>query len=156
MSTPLIVSNDTFQFPENRDSAGWGEEVTAWAKAVTDVLANITGVGDIQQTAAVILNNQVGAVNVVGLNFDPTTVRGAVIEFSIYRTSSLEEKVEVGTIYAGHKSTTNTWDFVVVGSAGSGVTLSITTAGQVQYLSDNMTGTGYSGTMKFRARSLTV
>lgn len=156
MAKTLTVSADTYQFPENRDSPGWGEDVTAWATAVTDVLSNVSGTGDILQTAAAIVNNQASPTDVSGLFFDPGSVRGSVVDYSIYRVTSLDEKVETGTIYLGYKSTANQWDVVVVGSGGSGVSLTITNAGQVQYVSDNMAGTSYSGTIKFRARALTI
>lgn len=155
----LIVNGKTYDYPENRDSPGWGEEATAWATAVTNVLSNVVGNGDILQTAASIANNQVAAANVSGLIFDPTVVRGAIVEYSIYRVTTsagATEAVEVGTMYLGFKSTANTWDISVVGGSGAGVTFSITAGGQVQYTSTNFTGSTYSGTMKFRARALTI
>jgi hypothetical protein len=151
----LTVDGTTYEFPENRDSPGWGEDATAWAEAVTDVLGNVSGQGDILQSSAIINNNISSATNVTGFFLDPSVLRGAVCEVSIYRSTSTEEAVEVLSIFAGYKSVAGTWEFVQIGGGSSGVTLTITNAGQVQYVSSNMSGTSYTGTVKFRARALT-
>lgn len=158
MSTPLVVNGQTYNYPENRDSPSWGEEATAWASAVTGVLVGVISSGDIAPTTATIANNQVVAANVTGLSFDTSTVRGAFVEYSVYRVTTsvgATEVVETGTIYLAYKSTANVWDIATVGTAGAGVTFSITAAGQVKYTSTNMTGSTYSGTIKFRARAIT-
>lgn len=160
MAIELVISGTTYNYPENREQPGWGEEASAWAEAVTTVLSNVTGTGDILQTSASIGNTATTA-NITGFSFDPSSVRGAVCEYSIYRKTdtTAEEKVEVGTIYVTYKTQNDVFDIVVVGSGGSGVTLSITSAGQMQYTiaaGDVLAGANYSGTIKFRARALTI
>lgn len=154
MSIPLVVSNATYNFPANRDSPGWGEDVTAWAQAVTTAISTVTGNGDIAQTSAIINNNQVAATNVVGLAFDTSVVRGAVIDYSVYRVTTTVEVVETGTMYLSYKSTAAVWEMAVIGSSGSNVTFSVTNLGQIQYTSDSMAGASYSGIIRFRARAL--
>jgi hypothetical protein len=155
LARELTVNGDVYNYPENRDSPGWGEEATAWAEAVTDVLAEVSGTGDILQTTAVLGNS--GTADVTGFLFDPSVIRGAVCEYSIYRKTdtSAEERVEVGTIFVTYKTVAGTFEITVVGSGGSGITLSITGAGQIQYtVNEILAGANYVGTIKFRARSL--
>lgn len=162
MSRTLTINfkSESFQFPDNRDSAGWGTEVTDWAQATTDTLNGIVSAGDVLTAYAPINNNQSSAASVLGLAFDPLTVRGAILEFTIYRSTTgvgAQEKVEAGTAYITYKSIAGTFDLTVVGSSGSGVTLSIDSLGQMKYVSDNMTpSTGYSGKITFRARAFGV
>ena len=164
MSKELTVAGDVFNYPENRESPGWGEEASSWAEAVTDVLANVAGEGDILQTSASLSNNIAALTSINGFAFDPAVVRGAVAEFSIYRVTletSLgaadgQERVETGVLYIGSKSSAGSFEMSQAGSGGSGVTLSITSAGQIQYTSDSMTGINHSGVIKFRARALTI
>lgn len=157
-TVPLIVDGTTYNYSLNNDNSPWGEENTAWSIAVTDVLNTLQGPGDILQTVALIANNQISPVNVTGLAFSPSMVRGAIIEYTVYRMttgSGASELVEVGTMYVSYKSIANTWDVAVVGGQGSGVSFTMSTTGVVQYTSSNMSGSAYQGTMNFRARAIT-
>lgn len=157
MSLPLVVNGITFLFPQNRDSPSWGNEVTDWATAVTAALNNVAGAGDIVQTAAVINNGQSSPINVTGLSFDAGTVRGAIVEYTVYRNttgSGATERVEVGTLYLAYKTVAATWELTQqYGSGPSGVTFSINSSGQVVYTSDTQTGSSHTGTVHFRARA---
>lgn len=154
----LVVNGQNYFFPEESDSPPWGSLVTDWATAVTGVLDEVVGTGDIVETSAGINNNVSSATNVAGLTFSTAAVRGAIVDYSIYRVTTstgATELVEVGNMYLGFKNTANSWDIVVVGGNTAGVTFSITNTGQVQYVSTNITGLNYSGIIKFRARALT-
>jgi hypothetical protein len=154
----LVVNGQTYNYPENRDSPSWGEEATAWAEAVTDVLNNFVGDGDIIPTVASISNNQSAATNVAGLFFNTASVRGAIVEYTIYRNTTgigATELVETGSMCLGYKSVAGTWTLSILGGGGAGVTFSVLNTGQVQYTSTDITGSSYSGTIKFRARALT-
>jgi len=154
MPIPLVVNNSTFEYPVDNDSPGWGEEATGWAVAVTDVLGTLVGTGDILETVANIANNQTVPADVVGLSFDPTTVRGSITQYSVYRVTSTNEVVEVGQMYLSYKSVAQTWDLAIVNGQNANIVFTITPAGQIQYTTDNMPGTGYSGQMKFVAKAL--
>jgi hypothetical protein len=156
MSVQLIVNQQVYEYPENRDGPPWGESATAWAQAVTDVLQSLAGTGDILQTPANINNNQVVAANVQGLSFDPTQVRAAVVEYSVYRNTTgagAMELVESGTMYPSYKSVAGTWDMPIVGGQEGGIQFTITSGGQIQYTTSSMTGSNYTGTVRFRARA---
>lgn len=157
MAIQLVVNGNTYLYPENRNSPSWGEDASAWAEAVTNVLADIAGANDITQTSATIANNQSSATNVSGLSFDTTEVRGAIVEYSVYRVttgSGATEAVETGLMFLSYLSTAGTWDIATQHGGGAGVTFTVTNAGQVRYTSTNFTGSSYSGLIKFRARSL--
>jgi len=88
MSTNLTVNNNTYAYPSAGDEPGWGEAATGWATEVTEVLNNLQGTDDIPETTFTVADNQTSAADVVGLVFSPTTVRSAVVDYSIYRTNS--------------------------------------------------------------------
>lgn len=157
MPIPLVVGGNTYLYSENMENAPWGEENTAWAVAVTNVLSEVQGTGDIEQTIASIGNNIISSTNVAGLVFSSLTTRGAVVEYTVYRVTSgsgASEAVEVGTMYPGYLSVANTWEMPVIGGQNSGVVFTINNNGQVQYTSSALTGSSYSGTITFRARAL--
>ncbi len=157
MATPLVVAGNTYLYPENDDNSPWGEEATSWAVAVTGVLGEVQGTGDIQQSVSTIANNISSPTNVIGLSFSPVAIRGAIIEYTVYRNTTgggATEAAEVGTMYVCYKNIANSWELTVVGGGNAGVTFAITSAGQVTYTSTNFTGSSYSGICHFRARAL--
>jgi predicted acyltransferase (DUF342 family) len=118
----------------------------------------VTGSVDLAPGTATINNNQVAPANVSGLSFDPSTTRGVVIDYSIYRyhTSPTTEVASTGTIRLIYKDVAATWaiDETYVGDI-VGVTFTITPAGQIQYTSTNLGGTLNTSIMKYRYSRLT-
>lgn len=160
MSKTLTVNNTPYEYPTPGDEPGWGEDATGWAEEVTDVLNDVLGSDDILETTFTIDNNISTPTNVTGLLFSTATVRAAEIDYSVYRrtdssTSGNAESGKMTLIYDNDAAPGSKWSLVTYGIAGNaGVNFTITDAGQVQYESTNITGTNYSGTMKFRAKAL--
>lgn len=116
-------------------------------------ISGTTSPGDINQTSFAAANNVSSAANVTGLAFAAGSVRSfkAQVSVSIVATGSLYEVFELTGIQTG------TGFVIATSSVGddSGVVFSITSAGQVQYTSTNVTGFT-SDTMKFRAKVTNV
>lgn len=161
MPITLTVNNQPFEYPVAGDSPGWGEPATDWAVEVTTVLNSLQGANDILQTTFTVANNISSSTNVIGLVFNTGQVRAAVIEYSIYRVSTGQPSghSEAGVMvisYDNLASAGSKWSLVIGPvTANSGVTFTITDAGQIQYQSTDIGATGYSGNMHFRARTLT-
>lgn len=92
------------------------------------------------------LANNVAATNVTGLVFDKTKIQSFVIKYTIYRAGGTI-KVQSGMLL-GVTDGTN-WEiaempFAIVPSTASdaGITFTITSAGQVQYASDDNSDAG--------------
>lgn len=104
--------------------------------------------GDISETSFSLANNQSSAADVTGLAFAVGIVRSfsALVSVEIDATSDLFEQF---TLQGINKGTSFNMSSDSVGD-GSGVTFSITSAGQVQYTSGNAAGF-VSGTIRFRA-----
>ncbi len=114
----------------------------------------ISSIGDIrEETSFSLTNNQSVAADVTGFSFANGTVRAfkALVSVHIDATTDLYEVIEITGI---QKS--SDWSISVVDQGDdSGVDFSITSAGQLQYTSDNYSGFS-SGTIKFRAFSLSI
>jgi hypothetical protein len=151
----LTVAGTPYQYPENREQPGWGEEASAWAAAVTAVLESLNSPGDILTTSAVIANNQAVAADINGLQFDPAVVRAAICQYSVARTTDTNEKVECGHIYVAYKTQSGTWEYSVVGTASGGIDFSVDPSGQIKYTTDDLTGANYAGSIKFNAKAST-
>jgi hypothetical protein len=158
MSKTLIVNNTPYEYPTAGDEPGWGSDATNWAEAVTEVLSDLLGPNDLLETAFNVANNQLVASPVTGLVLNAASVRAAEISYSIYRQTSTNSLVESGKINVAYNNASpnpNKWEINqgnIVGDAG--VIFTIDNAGQIQYTSTNVSGSLYTGTMKFRLKSL--
>lgn len=151
----LIVNGAVFNYPKPGTEPGWGEDATDWAVAITDAVNSLLGEGDIIETTFQLTNNQSIATDVNGLLFNNTTVRSAKIDYTVYINTSTNELIETGVLYLQWKSDSTTWvqSQSFVGDV-SGLEFSITTGGQVQYTTTNISGTGYQGRLTFKADSI--
>ena len=153
MSKSLTVGNETFQYPEQGTKAGWGEEATCWAVAVTNTLATLSGPNDINCTCVAIVNNQACAANIgtgaSALSFPTSSVKSFEVTYAVTR-GACNCYVESGTMEGIYNGTSWAFSHSHVGCAG--MDFQITAAGQVQYFSDDST----AGTIKFRARTIDV
>lgn len=153
----VVLRGTTYKVPKPDCNPSWGEELNDYLLALGDAFATLVGPGDIEQTEAIIVNNQVSSANVIGLSFDNATVRSAFIDYAIYRETSTTVQTEEGTMILGYDATRPVglnWELQRECINDSGVEFTVTDAGQVQYTSDNMGGSNYNGTVRFRARSI--
>ena len=163
MSTPLIVNNQTFNYPTDREDPGWGENASSWAEAVTDVLNTILAPGDILTTTFNINDDVTVPTNIQGLAFDPSLSRSANIVYSIYRASTdapsgNAETGELTIIYDNNATSGSKWQLAQTKNGEAGVVFAITDLGQFTYLSTeiNAGAGGYVGIMKFSAKSTAI
>jgi len=146
---------------ENPTVEKTGFLTVAWQNFFRSLFDRLFPLG-IEQTA-VLLNNQATAVDMTGLQFDYRKVNQAIVEYVIQRitgpTLSPTELIQTGCFAVVYKPVAGTWNIVSIGSTGpdaAGITFSITTGGQVQYTSSNMTGTANISKITYRARTLSA
>lgn len=116
-------------------------------------LAGAGSAGDIAETNFTLANNQAAPANITGLAFANGVVRG----FEVLATVEIDAAADLYETFAlyGVQKTAG-WDMSQesVGDS-SGVVFSITSAGQVQYISQNYAGF-VSAKVKFRARTVSI
>ncbi len=156
MSVPLVINGVTFNYPAQGELADWSVDASAWAQAVTALLGTISGASDINTTLFSLNNNVAVATNIQGLFFDPSVVKGALVSYAIFRSTNLSTVSEFGLLLITKTTTSPFFEmarFAVggVGDVGVPLSFSLSTSGQIQYTSSNLAGTGYSGTIFFKA-----
>lgn len=99
-------------------------------------------------------NNQAVATDITELDFDGDFYTSVIVDYELQRADAGETRVTQGIFYLRFKN--STWEIehgLMVGDL-SGVTLTVNNTagniGTVQYVSDNMTGGGYSGKIKWK------
>jgi len=123
---------------------------------------------DLAETIFTITNNQSSAADVTGLLFSGSSTRSARLSVQFYINTTGAGATEMsarGEYLATYKSTAGTWDLAPLGVGGdiestsgmpAGITLTITSSGQVQYTSTNVTGTPGTSKMTFKAETMSV
>ena len=155
--TEVTIQGTIYKIPKPDANPPWGEEAYDFFLALATAFSTVVGPADIVETSATIANTQVVATNVVGLSFDPALVRGAFIDYVIYRMTSTTVAKEAGELiilYDAAASVGNKWTFTRESNADAGVVFQITDGGQITYTSDTLSGTGYMAKMTFRARGI--
>jgi hypothetical protein len=96
-----------------------------------------------------ITNNQSTPDPITGLSFDGAIYRAVVLRYAIYRVTDTNEVAQTGQLRLTYKTNAMSWsisdDF---GGDDAGVTFSIDATGQILYTSTDLTGTGYSSSLK--------
>jgi hypothetical protein len=126
------------------------------AKSATELVINgglgiKSGGGGIPDAVSFTLaNNQAAAADITGLIFNPATVLGFVLEYTVARSTSLSKVVSIERFRGVWNSVSSTWSTSEdLAGDSSAVTLSITAGGQIQYTTSNMSGTSYAGSIKY-------
>lgn len=150
----LIVNNEIFEFPTSGAEPGWGQDVTGWAVAVSDVLNSIAGPGTINEVNSIIDNNATNQP-ISGLVLSSSLTQSAVVFYRIQRdTDDISPMIEQGQLSILLNN--GTWEMSREITAGSysGVIMDIDNTGQLMYTSSNLAGANYSGTIKFKTTGI--
>jgi hypothetical protein len=94
MPTNLTINGNTYPYPSPSDDPGWGAGASGWASEVTTALNDLQSVDDIPETSFNLANNISSPADITGFTFNPATVRGAVLDYTIYRTTNSNEVAE--------------------------------------------------------------
>lgn len=129
----------------------------SWVNDIRTALINAFGVIVTAEAQATLADNQASAANVLGLVFDKTITNSVRVDYTIYRTNgSTTERRETGYLTLTFKPIANAWtlsrrienDEDALNKTFPSLT--VTAAGQVQYISDSVGGT-YIGTIRFKS-----
>lgn len=131
----LTVNGRVFNYPDPGTEIGWGEDATAWAEEVTNTIDNLDTNIPIQFTA--LLNPSQTNANVANLEVDATSI-SMIIQYIITNDTTVS-LYETGNLYLQNNGTW-TMNKIVTSSTLSGISLSCTAGGQVQYTSLAYTG----------------
>lgn len=137
-----------------------GDRITAaWVNVIRTSLISAFGEGVIAQTSFTIADNQAVAANITNLSFDSDDFSSVDLEFEIKRSDSIETLMERRDFRLLYKS--SSWQLEESSRHGddTGVTFSVVTTdgvGQLKYTSTDMAGSGYTGTLKYKAKTFDV
>lgn len=126
---------------------GWFNEI----KTVLASLESFFGTGYLGETSFTVANNNASPASVTGLVVNKDNYKSAHVFVEIRRKTDTTEVISNGRLILQYRDLDTDWELLdELSGDDDGVTFTITSAGQVQYVSDNMSGSDYVGTMKFK------
>lgn len=153
MSTTVIVNNTEYTLPLQGENSPWGSDLSDLITALVDVANTVVSTGDILATTYSLANTVTSPTAVTGLAFDISTILSSTITYTIYRKTDSNEVTEHGVIFLSYKPTASTFELSQHHVADAGVEFTVNGSGQFLFTSSTISGTNYSGTMKFSAKS---
>lgn len=156
MAIQININGTNFSLPDQGQNAPWGDDLSDIIQAIVTTLNGVSGTADIPTSSFNLSNNISSAANITGLLFNTSQVRSAIVEYSVSRVTSSNEKSEQGQLFLTYNATNSAptrWSLARMANETSGITFTITSAGQVQYTSTNLAGTGHVGKLKFKAKT---
>lgn len=149
----LVINNIPIRFPDTAQSPDWSAAVIQFAKVIADYLATISISGLIQPSQVDISAfNGATNQNVTGLLFDPGTVRGAEVFYTVYRQTNSTSAAEVGLLHVIYDTLTNSWEISRSYTGDAKTTFNITSAGQVRFSNTALAGTGQVANITYTSR----
>lgn len=150
MARQLTINGTTYNYPDAGESPGWGEDASAWAEAITNAVNDLTGPSDIPLTTSIIADNIAVFTNVTGMKFLTPGTKAFTLYYVVNRTDGVTAQNEYGLLHGVYNGTDWLMSREYVGE--SGLTMQITSTGQVQYKSSAIGGV-YIGTITFKTTS---
>lgn len=150
MPRVLTINGTPYNYPLAGENPGWGEDASAWAQAVTDIINTLSGSNDISTTTVNINDNVTVFTNINGAKFQTPGTKAFTLYYVVNRsngTTAFNEYGRLDGLYTG-----TDWIMSRNFEGDSGLDLTITSLGQIQYKSSSIGGT-YSGTMIFKTTS---
>lgn len=157
----LNIQGTIINLADTGTSPDWSQGVIAFAQAVANALQGVAGSFDVSPQILTLDPYNPGVnVNVPLLVFPVNNVRSVIIYYSLYRTTTLANVADAGTIqllYNPSNATGSKWEIVRVGTedGGGGTTFTITDAGQIQLTTNTLSGLNHSGKLSYNAKALT-
>lgn len=154
----IVIAGTVIDFPNSSASPNWSPALIQFAEAVEQALSGIVGTYDISpRTFALDAVPNATATDVPSLAFPTSEVRGAFVQYTVYRTTDSANAAETGTlslIYNPNMGTGLKWEMTRQCVGNGQVVFTCLDTGQVQVTLTALSGTGHSGRLNYTAKAI--
>lgn len=152
----INIGGTVIDFPDSSESPNWSEPIISFAEAVEDALAGLIGGADISPTSfSLDIYNGTSSVTVTSLQFSTSTVRGAFVDYTVYRTANVAQVAyESGRLMLIYNSAGSAWEIVREYVGDAGVTFTVNSSGQVLISLSTLGVSNHVGKMTFTAKAI--
>lgn len=158
MPFDITIQGTTIPFPESAEDPNWAPALVLFAQVVADALAVAVGAYDVSPQVMIIDSYNGSGTIIPGLAFPISAVQGAIIRYSVYRTTNSTSAGETGIIevnYNPNNPTNQKWEIIREYVGNGEITFTIADNGQVSFETNNIAGSNHVGVISFAAQTLT-
>lgn len=161
-TTPIVIGGTTINLPISGSAPNWAPAIIEFAQAVQDALNGLAGPFDVSPQIFVMTSNVNTNVSLPNLSFPTSTVRGAFIRYTVFRSTTgggATTVSEAGNMYVTYNPTNTAgslWEMSRDYVGDANVTFTITDVGQVQFSSASISGSGHTGQIAYTAAALLI
>ncbi len=154
----INIRGTLIEFPDSAESPNWAPAVIQFAEEVAAALDLIIGPFDVAPQVLNIDSYNPGVnINLPNLAFSTTQVRGAVVNYSVYRETDLNKVAESGMIlivYNPDGPVNNKWAIAQERVNDASIQISVTDNGQFQFTTTTIAGINHVGRITYYAKAL--
>src|SRR5574343_41563 len=147
MSFTITIGGTPIEMPSSGASPNWAPAIIEAFQAIESALTGVVGQYDVSpQVYTGDAQNPGTNIDLPSLSFANSTVRSAVINYSVYRTTSTSDAAEAGiltVVYNPNNGTNEKWEMTREYTGDGSITFNITDTGQVQFTTATLGGTGH-------------
>lgn len=154
----ITIQGTVIDFPESSASPNWSQGIIDFAKAVEEALSGAVGQYDV---APQVFNgdsyNPGSNIDLPSLAFPTTSVRSAVINYSVYRTTSTSNAAEAGIlniVYNPNNGVGLRWEMTREFVGDGQIAFNITDLGQIQFSTTALGGISHYMRIGYSAKAL--
>lgn len=159
MSIPITILGTVVEFPSSSQSPNWAPALIQFAQLVEQALALNTGNFDVSPQVYTMVSNSNTDVNLPNLAFPNSSVRTALVQYSVFRTTTgptttAYQAGDMTVVYNPNNSVNEKWELMHRYEGDGDITFTITDDGQFQFSSTALAGSNHMGFISYSARAL--
>lgn len=161
MAKEFTFGNTIVEVASSGESPNWASGIVEAFEAIEETLALFTGPFDVPQQSVNIdaFNPGVANTNITALNFPPSNVRAARIDYAIYRQTTTTTAYEAGQItivYNASNPVTEKWELQRDAVGEAFIEFMISDTGQFSFTSTAIAGATHTGNIIFSASAILI
>lgn len=159
MAITINIGGTTIEYPSSSASPNWSQALIDFAQAVEGALEITVGPYDVSPQILIIdIYNPGTSVVLPSFAFPISEVRGVTATYAVFRETTLETVVEVGSldaVYNANGPVGNKWSMSRERTGDAKISFYMTDTGQIEFSTTaTLSGTGHTGRISYQARAI--
>lgn len=154
----ITIQGTLIEFPDSGTDPNWAPAVIQFAEAVEAALSGVVGTYDVAPRSMIIdATPTATATDIPSLSFSTSQIRGAFINYTVYRTTTDTTVSEAGTLQLVYNDSSGSglkWEISREAVGDASVEFTVEDTGQVQVTLTALSGSDHTGQLNYSAAAM--